>query len=390
MSRIALDAVWTVRPAPAVAEAMLPWLSERHALPGSPGPAGREATRALEQAREQVGLLLGVETESVVFTSGAVEANNTALRGAARLARRDGRRRLAVPVHEVPSLLHPARTLAREGFALEAIPVGRDGLLRSQALPEAPLGVVALSLAHPELGAMQPVAEIAAAGRAAGALVVVDVSLAAGRVACDRETLGRPDVVTLDFHRMGGPLGAGALAVPDDVPLPPLLEGGAEERGFRPGSPDLPAIVGAGAAAEAARAGLREREARLRSLGRELARAVLALPGVRRTGPDESARLPGHLSVVVQGVDADALLFALETRGVLASTGSACADAAGLPSAALLACGYSREEIRSAVLFCIPPVGEPAAADILRAASAFAAEVERLRRIAGPMAGPGA
>ncbi len=388
MSEIHLDAATTVRPAEEVVEAMLPWLRERHALPGGGSERARRAQAAVERAREAVAALLGVAPDSVVFTSCLVESNNAALRGAARLARKAGRDRIAIPAHDSPSLLHPARSLAREGFELELLPAGRDGMLASSTLPAGPLAVVALSWIHAELGAVQPVASLATRAREAGALFVVDASLGAGRVPCRHGALGEPDVLTLDFHRMGGPFGVGVLAIRENLPLPPLLEGGAEEQGFRPGVPDLPAIVGAGRAAELARESVLAREERLRVLGRQLAASILSVPDVRLAGPGLEGRLAGHLSVIVGGVNAEALVLALESRGVLCSTGSACAVESGLPAAALRACGYGREEANAMVILCISPTGAETPADLERAAAAFREETERLRLLACGVAGP--
>jgi len=158
-------------------------------------------------------VLVGASCDQVVFTSGATEANNHAVRAAARLARRDGRAVLGIPSHEHPSLLHPARSLARCGFGLHAVAVGRDGLLDPCDLPLDELGALGLSLAHAELGALQPIREIADAARAGAVRIVVDATLAAGRVGVVMKDLGEPDILTLSFHHLGGPMGVGALVM---------------------------------------------------------------------------------------------------------------------------------------------------------------------------------
>lgn len=383
---IDLDAVATVRPEAAVIDAMLPWLLERHANPESRHARGAAAARAREQAREEVAALVRARPEEVVFTSGATEANNLALKGAARIARGRGLVRVAVPAHDHPSLLHPARTLGREGFELTALPVGRDGRLDPLSLETGPWGVVAFSHAHAELGALQPAEAIARLVRRGGGITILDATLTAGRLPLDLEALGLPDLLTLSFHHMGGPIGVGALVIRDDLPLPPLLEGGVQERGYRPGSPNLAGIIGAGVSARLARNTIDKRARRLARLGRILAERILSIPGVRRTGAPPELRLPGHLSVRVDGVDGEALLVALETRGVLAATGSPCADEAGVASSSLLAAGYTRAEIRGTVLLCIPPTGGLGEGDIREATVIFGEEVLRLRALAGRMA----
>jgi cysteine desulfurase len=387
MTPVDLDGVATSPPLPEAAEAMMPWLGDHHANPSSIHGRGVVAARALEEARESVSLLVGASPEQVVFTSGATEANNHAVLGAARLARRLGRSTLGVPAHEHPSLLHPARSLARSGCDLRALAVGRDGLVQAGGLPLDKLGVLALSLAHAELGALQPVGEITRAARTHGTLVVVDATLAAGRVAVDMEDLGDPDLLTLSFHHFGGPMGVGAVVIRENLGVPPMLQGGIQEEGRRPGSPNLAGCIGAGVAAAIARRDLRSRSAKLASLGAVLRDGILASDGVRLTGPPPERRLPGHLSLTINGVEGESLVFGLEHRDVLAATGSPCAEHAGLPSAALRAAGYSSDEARGAVLLCVPPTASLSRSDARRAAREVVAEIVRLRAIGVPAEG---
>ena len=388
MKTLNLDGVATSAPVPEAVEAMLPWLSRRHANPASPHRLGAAAALALEEARAQVAALVGAEPKGVVFTSGATEANNLAIKGAARLARREGRVRLAVPAHEHPSLLHPARSLARGPWELVRIPVDRTGRLNPSSVPDGPLGLGALAHAHAELGALQPAAELVEAIHERGGLALVDATLTAGRIPLDLHSLGQPDLLTLSFHHMGRPMGVGALIVREDLALPPLLEGGVQEMGYRPGTPNVAGCVGAGVASRLGREETRRMAELLSRLGRLLADGLLQAPGVHLTGPELDSRLPGHISVLVEGVDGEALLVAMEERGILAATASPCADEAGLPSASLLAAGYSRDEARSAFLFCFPPTRELDAVDIKKVATCFQEEVQRLQILTGRMAAP--
>lgn len=362
---------------------MLPWLGERHANPSSIHARGAAAAKALEEARERVAALVGASPDRVVFTSGATEANNHALRGAAGLARQDGRVSLGVAAHEHPSLLHPARSLARCGFDLQTIAVGREGLVDPDALPFEELGVLGLSFAHAELGVLQPVPRITHAARRAGARVVVDAALAAGRIGVTMEDLGEPDLLTLSFHHFGGPMGVGALVIGKGRDLPPMIEGGVQENGRRPGSPNLAGCVGAGVAAEVAREDLASCSARLAALGDILYHGLTGADAILLTGPPPERRLPGHLSSSIDGVDGESLVRGLECRGVLAATGSPCAEQAGLASQALRAAGYSRDEARGALVLCIPPTAPISRIDARRATEEILAEIERLRAVGG-------
>lgn len=382
-----LDGIATSTPELAVVDAMVPWLSRRHAHPASLHARGLDARIAVEESRREVAALVGSGADEIVFTSGATEANNLGLKGAAALARRRGSLRIAVPAHEHISLLHPARSLRRAGWILEEIGVERDGLVKPESPPfDAPLGVVAFSHAHAELGALQPAAEICARSRSQGASVLLDATLTAGRVPVDLKEMGNPDLVTLSFHHMGGPMGVGALVVRAGLPIPPLLEGGAEEGGYRPGSPNLAGIVGAGVAARLARESMGDRCSALARLGEILMDGVLSIPCIRRTGPPLASRLPGHISFLVEGVDGEALIVALASRGVLAATGSPCASQAGLPSACLLAAGYTATEARGAMVFSIPPTAGPDEAGILQALCCLREELRRLLEVSGGVA----
>lgn len=377
-----LDGVATSPPLPEVLDAMIPWLRERHANPTSIHSRGAEASHALEEARVEVARLVGVTPERVVFTSGATESNNLALRGAARLARRAGRTVLAVAAHEHPSLLHPARSLTRCGFELKEIPVGRDGIVRQEACA-AGLGVIALSHAHAELGTLQPVRDIVDAARRRGILTVLDATLSAGRIPIDAGATRDPDLLSLSFHHFGGPMGVGALIVGRDLPVPPLIEGGTQENGIRPGSPNLAGCIGAGVAARVACSSLAQRSSRLTSIGRRLAAALHRETRLALTGPSFERRLPGHVSLSLPGIEGEALVAGLDRRGLLAATGSPCADRAGLPSAALLAAGYDVREARGAVVLCLPPTGTFTPEDVPRVAIGLREELDRLRALSG-------
>ncbi len=382
MSLLDLDGVATSMPERSVVEAMLPWLSDLHASTDSSSARGGAARRAIEEARSEVAALVGAHDDEVVFTSGATEANNLAVKGAAALLGR-GRRtpRIAVAAHEHASMLHPARSLSRDGCTLEVLSVGRDGLLDPEAVASRAPDLLAFGHAHGEIGSLQPAARLSALVREQGGIVALDAALTAGRIPLDLAHLGEPNLLTLSFHHMGGPSAIGALVLREGIPIPPLIEGGAQERGYRPGSPNLAGIVGAGVAARLARGDAARRAEALDRIGRALFREITAIAGVRSIGPPPESRLPGHVSVIVDGVDGEALVVSLEHRGILAATASPCATEAGLPSASLRAAGYAAEEARRVVVFCIPPTTIPEEAAAVRAVALLRDEIHRLRNV---------
>jgi cysteine desulfurase len=209
---------------------------------------------------------------------------------------------LAVAAHEHPSLLHPARSLARCGFDLQAVAVGREGLVDPDGLPADEVGVLGLSLAHAELGVLQPVPRIIHAARRGGARVVVDATLAAGRIGVVMENLGAPDLLTLSFHHFGGPMGVGALVIGKGRDLPPMIEGGVQEDGRRPGSPNLAGWVGAGVTASVARQDLAWQALRAAGYSREEARGalVLCIPPTASISRTDARRATGEILAEIE------------------------------------------------------------------------------------------
>jgi cysteine desulfurase len=337
-----------------VVAAMVPWLRER---PGNAASRqhrrGQEAHRAVEEARAHVAALVGGSPKEIVFTSGATEALNLAIKGAAAVAPA-GRRRILASAIEHHAVLDPAAALARDGFSLERVPVGADGRLDPAELA-ARLGpdvlLAAVMAANNEVGTLQPLEACGSAIREAGALFLVDAVQAVGT---QRLELGRcaADLVALSAHKIYGPKGVGCLWVRRGAPrvrLAPLLDGGGQERGLRSGTLDVPGIVGFG---EAARLVVAEREAdaaRMEGLRDRLLAALRAeLPGVTVNGSMEG-RLPHNLNVAFEGVEASRLL---ESVGdVDLSSGSACTTASLEPSHVLRAMGCPDRVVYSSVRF---------------------------------------
>jgi cysteine desulfurase len=381
--RIYLDWMATAPLRPEAREAMLRAYAGAWANPSSVHGSGRAARAYLERARGQVAALLRCPPERLVFTSGATEANNLAVFGT--VGARPGRRHVVVSAVEHHSVLEPCRTLARRGYRITEVPPEPDGRLRAERVAEAlqeDTALCALMLANNEVGALQPVREVAAACRAAGVPLLVDAVAAAGRIPLDVAGLGA-DLVTVTSHKIGGPKGAGALYVAEGLELVPLCYGGAQERRWRPGTEDVAACVGFGVAAELAAAEVAEEAARLRRLDRRLREAVLTADlGAVPTGPtEEEARLPGLVSFAFPGLDGEALLVSLDLLGVEASSGAACTSGSVQPSHVLAAMGLPPAACRAPLRLSLGR--ETTEEDVEAAVAALREAVARQRRAVG-------
>jgi cysteine desulfurase len=337
---------------PGVLEAMAPWWTSQAANPSSRlHRPGLLAAAAVEQARGRIAVGLGVAPEQVVFTSGATEANNLALKGLAEAELEAGgqRRHLITVATEHRAVLDPLRHLARHGFQLSELPVAPDGLL-DPAVLEAALRpdtlLVSVMAANNEIGVLQPLAAIGALCRARGIRFHCDAAQAVGHIPLQPAALGI-DLLSFSGHKLGGPMGIGALVMGPGVRLVPQLHGGGQEQGLRAGSPPLPLIVGLGAAVQLALAALPERGIRLAALRDQLWQQLQAAGGIRRNGA-AAPRLAHNLNVRVEGVDGTALHSRLR-RHLAVSSGSACSS--GEPSHVLQALGLSRQQAAASIRF---------------------------------------
>ena len=324
---------------PRVLEAMLPYFTESFGNPASSGHQwGWKAQDAVEKARREVAQLIGASTREVIFTSGATESNNFAIRGAAEAAPAD-RRHIAVSAVEHKSVLQAADRLGRDGWKVTRLPVRGDGLLdvdaaRELVTPDTTL--VSVMAANNEIGVIQPTAEISAIAHAAGALLHVDAAQAVGKIPVDVEALG-VDLLSLTGHKMYGPKGCGALFIRKRAELAPLICGGGQERGLRSGTLNVPGIVGLGAACALCAAEMDEEADRLGRLRDRLLEGLRAgLDGVSVNGSLDR-RLPHNLHVSFAGIDGAALVIGI--GDVAVSTGSACSSGSEAPSHVLQALG---------------------------------------------------
>jgi cysteine desulfurase len=339
---------------PRALDAMLPYFSREFGNPASRQHAyGWKALDAVDQARSQVASLIGASASEIVFTSGATESNNLAIKGTAEACRDRGTHIVTVAT-EHKSVLDSCRRLEKAGFTLTWLPVKPDGLIDLEALQAALTDrtiLVSVMTANNEIGVLQPIAEIAAIAHARGALLHSDAAQGAGKIPIDVKESG-VDLLSLTGHKMYGPKGAGALYVRRQKPRLPLtcqIDGGGHENGLRSGTLNVPAIVGLGRAAEICREEMPEESRRLASMrDRLLAGLRSNLEGVRVNG-SLARRLPHNLHLSFEGVEGEALLMALGDLAV--STGSACSSGSQAPSHVLQAIGAVGDTASASIRF---------------------------------------
>ena len=374
---IYLDNQATTRCDPAVLAVMLPFFTERYANPHSSEHAlGRDAEAAVEAARAEVASLLGAGANEILFTSGATESNNIAIKGAARHAAAMGtaRRRVITLATEHKCVLESVRDLGAEGFEPVLLPVRPDGLLDPAVLQAAlavPTLLVSIMAANNETGVIQDLPALAAIAKDAGALVHSDLAQAAGKIPLDLAAW-RIDLASVSGHKLYGPKGVGALYLRrrPRVRLAPLFSGGGQERGLRSGTLPAPLIVGLGEACRLAGAGMAEEAPRLGALrARLLARLRTAIPELIVNGSMD-ARLPGNLNLTFPAATAAALMEACPELCV--STGSACSSATIEPSYVLRAMGIADAAAARSLRIGIGRFTSPAEIDFAAAALAAA------------------
>jgi cysteine desulfurase len=338
-----------------VVAAMTATLRDCYGNPSSTHAEGAAARRALEAARAEIATLIGAAPSEIVFTAGATEANNAAVRGVLA-ARPRGRHVVATSV-EHPSVEEPLRALEAAGVAVTRIPVDAGGRIELDALGAAlrdDSALVCAILANNETGVIQDVPKIAEAAHARGAWLHVDATQALGKLPVDVVALGA-DLLACSAHKLNGPKGSGALVVRGHAALPALLLGGGQERRRRGGTENVPGAVGFGVAARLARAELPARAAHAAALRDRLWQGIAeSVPRVRRNG-DARFTLPNTLNVEFEGSAGEVLLEALDGEGIAVSAGAACHSGAVEPSAVLLAMGRSAAQARGSLRFSVGP-----------------------------------
>ena len=327
-----------------VLEAMLPYLTGQYGNPSSIYALGRHAQRDIELARQQVAEALGCEPGEIFFTGCGTESDNWVIRSTAARLGAKGKRHIVTSVFEHHAVLHTCAALEKEGFEVTYLPVSREGLLTAQQVADAirpDTALVSIMYANNEIGTIQPISEIAAVCREKGVLFHTDAVQAAGHVPINVREQGI-DMLSLSGHKLHAQKGIGALYVRKGVPLPNLLYGGAQERGRRPGTENVPAIVGLGTAITLAVENLEEKMERVTALRNRLIDGILDIPRTRLNG-DRVHRVPGNCNISILGIEGEFLLLALDQLGIMASSGSACTSGSLDPSHVLLSLGLCHE-----------------------------------------------
>ena len=338
--KIYADNAATTKMCTAAIDAMLPFLDRIYGNPSSLHSAGQEAAEALAEARQRIAACIGADPGELVFTSGGSEADNQALLSAAQLGLQRGKRHIISTAFEHHAVLHTLEKLKREGFEVTLLDVHENGIVLPSQVEEAirtDTCLVTVMYANNEIGTVQPIREIGAVCRARGVPFHTDAVQAAGHLPIH---VGAPnvDMLSLSAHKFHGPKGVGLLYARKGIPLFPLIEGGAQERGRRAGTENLPAIMGMAAALELACARLDENAQRLTALRDQLIRGLSRIPHSLLNG-DPVQRLPGNVNFCFEGIEGESLLLLLNDRGICASSGSACTSGSLDPSHVLLAIG---------------------------------------------------
>ena len=338
--KIYLDNAATTKMSKTAINAMLPYMDTVYGNPSSLHSAGQAAAEALADARERIAKCLGCTAKEITFTSGGSEADNQAILSAAKIGARKGKKHIVSTAFEHHAVLHTLEKLKNEGFEITLLDVHENGLV----LPEQVAGairedtcLVTVMYANNEIGTIQPIKEIGEICRAKGVIFHTDAVQAAGHLHINVQEQNI-DMLSLSAHKFHGPKGIGALYVKKGIPLATLIEGGAQERGKRAGTENIPAIMGMAAALEEACDLIDENTAKITALRNKLIWGLSEIPHSVLNG-DASQRLPGNVNFCFEGIEGESLLLLLDDKGICASSGSACTSGSLDPSHVLLAIG---------------------------------------------------
>ncbi len=344
MTTVYADNAATTQMSRAAIDAMLPYMETIYGNPSSLHSVGQQAAEALQNARERIAACLNASPREIYFTSGGSEADNQAILSAARLGARKGKKHIISTAFEHHAVLHTLKKLEKEGFEIELLPVGAIGTITAQQVQSALRAdtcLVTVMYANNEIGSILPIAEIGEVCREAGVLFHTDAVQAAGHVPIDVQAQ-HIDMLSLSAHKFHGPKGIGVLYARQGVPLTSLIEGGAQERGKRAGTENLPAIMGMAAALEDACAHIDENAREVSALRDRLIAGLSKIAHSALNG-DPVNRLPGNVSFCFEGIEGESLLLLLDAKGICASSGSACTSGSLDPSHVLLAIGRPHE-----------------------------------------------
>ncbi len=344
MNRIYMDNAATTPVSQEVLNFMLPYFTQVYGNASSIHQTGREAAKAIAEARRQVAAAIGAKPEEIYFTAGGSESDNWAIKGTAFARKQKGNHIITSSI-EHHAVLHTCEWLQKQGFEVTYLPVDSEGFVSPAAVEKAITDktiLITIMAANNEIGTVEPIAEIGRIARAHGVAFHTDAVQAIGAVPVNVADW-QVDMLSLSGHKFHGPKGVGALYVRKGLRLDTLLQGGAQERGLRAGTENLAGIVGLGKAIALAVENLPEKAAKLSSLRDRLMDGILkSIPDVRLNGPREN-RLPGNVNVSVRYIEGEALLLRLDLSGIAASSGSACTSGSLDPSHVLLAIGLPHE-----------------------------------------------
>lgn len=341
---IYFDNAATTKMSTTAINAMLPYMDEIYGNPSSLHSVGQTANEALTNARERIAKLLGCEAGEITFTSGGSEADNQAIISAARIGEKKGKKHIISTAFEHHAVLHTLNKLKKEGFEITLLDVHENGIVSPEQVADAirpNTCLVTIMYANNEIGTIQPIQKIGQICREKGVLFHTDSVQAAGHLHIDVKEQNI-DMLSLSAHKFHGPKGIGVLYAKKGILLTNLIEGGAQERGKRAGTENIPAIMGMTAAMEEACANIDENSAKLTSLRDKLIDGLSRIPHSILNG-DAERRLPGNVSFCFEGIEGESLLLLLDDKGLCASSGSACTSGSLDPSHVLLAIGRPHE-----------------------------------------------
>ena len=342
--RVYADNAATTKVSKTALEAMLPYFTEIYGNPSSLHTAGQEAKEALESARERIAGILGCQAREIYFTSGGTEADNMAIRTAAALGARKGKKHIISTAFEHHAVLHTLKKLQKEGFEVTLLDVKDTHNITARQVRDAireDTCLVTCMFANNEIGSVLPIREIGAVCREAGVIFHTDAVQAVGHLPIHVKN-DNIDMLSLSGHKFHGPRGTGVLYIRRGIAPANLIEGGGQERGKRPGTENLPGIMGMAAALEEAVANMEAHTAQVCALRDQLIEGLSKIPHCVLNG-DPVNRLPGNVSFCFEGIEGEALLLLLDAKGVAASSGSACTSGSLDPSHVLLSIGRPHE-----------------------------------------------
>ena len=338
------DNAATTKPSQVALDAMLPCLTDVYGTPSSLHSVGQKAAETLLAARETVAKCIGCQPREIYFTSGGSEADNQALVSAARLGAKKGKKHIISTAFEHHAVLHTLKKLEKEGFEVELLPVGEIGTVTAEQVKAAirpDTCLVTIMYANNEIGSILPIAEIGAVCKEAGVLFHTDAVQAAGHLHINVKEQNI-DMLSLSGHKFHGPKGVGVLYARQGIILTNIIEGGAQERGKRAGTENIPGIVGMAAALQDMCSHIDENAAKVGALRDKLIAGLSKIPHSILNG-DPVNRLPGNVNFCFEGIEGESLLLLLDDKGICASSGSACTSGSLDPSHVLLAIGRPHE-----------------------------------------------